>query len=575
MVGRMTATLRADVQVEGAGLATEVHLPDALPAPASLFRTPYGRENYLPDPAALLPAGVALVNQDVRGRFGSTGIFAMGATDIADGGAAVDWAASQPWCDGRVAGRGMSYPGMTQWGMALARPAGLVCAGPMMAPAFWRGMSMREGGALQLALAAHWLPRQAAEAPGVPERIRELLYAGSLEFEQIVVPNPDDPSRWEVSLSRALQHPALAAAPLRSDERFHGVEPFASWWRGLFEPPWPEPWFNDPGPLPTQTVDAPMLVMGGWYDLWSHEATVAFRHIQQTSAPAIARSHRLVMAPFGHGNGWAGELPRPVDAERFLCDLDIRWSLEWLLDQERTLRDMAPVTYWCYGRGWCEAPEWPPPGLTRLRLFLGAGSGELSAGPPTTASRARYLYDPANPVPTRGGRTLGLPAGPCRQDGVTAGARADVVSFDAEVAAGALLVCGEVVAHLFVASSAPCTDFTAKLVDVDPAGVAFGICDGITRTAFRNPGRGGAAMRPGEPVELRVHLGSIAYLLAPGHHLRLDISSSNFPWYDRNPNTDAPEGSSTVSSVAEQEVWTAPAMASFVEFLTSDGGPMS
>ena len=567
---------RTEVAVDGAVLATEVELPPTGgPSPASLFRTPYGRENVFPDPSALPGNGVALVNQDVRGRWGSTGTFALGATDAEDGARAVEWLTRQPWCDGRVAGRGLSYPGLMQWAMALGRPRGLVCIAPMMAPAFWRGMSLREGGALQLALAAHWLTRQAAEAPDVPDHLRAELFAEALEFEQVVVPSTDGSGRWETSLERSLAHHALSGEPLADPRRFRGTEPFASIWRRLFESPDMGNWFTDPGPAAASRVDVPVLVMAGWYDVWSHEATVGFRHLQETSSPGLTEQHRLVVAPYGHGTGWAGELPSPADADRFACDLDIRWSLEWLFDRDRDLRDLAPVTYFCYNAGWRSAVAWPPPEVRPQRWFIDCDVDALS---PTTApglSKATFVYDPSNPVPSRGGRALGLPAGPCRQDGITAGARPDVLSFDSAPLRQDVVITGVVEARLTVTSDAAHTDFTAKLIDVHPDGVAYSICDGICRTRFRD-GRPSRPLSRDLPTEVRIHLGSIAYAVAAGHRLRLDISSSNFPWYDRSPNVDAPEGSVTSADwrPAEQVVWSGPEHMSFID-MTVMSGPNS
>jgi len=564
---------REEVPVDGARLATEVELPavDA-PVPASLFRTPYGRENVFPDPSALPGAGVALVDQDVRGRFGSTGQFALGATDVEDGARAVAWLAEQTWCDGRVAGRGLSYPGLMQWAMALGRPRGLVCIAPMMAPAFWRGMSLREGGALQLALAAHWLPRQAAEAPGLPDSLRAELYAAAFEFEQVVAPAGDGSGRWETSTELSLAHPALTGGRLSDPARFAGVEPFTAMWRRLFEEPDTHSWLTDAGPPVTSSVDVPVLVMAGWYDLWSHDATVGFQHIQRTSSPELARRHRLVIAPCGHGDGWVGDLPRPADAERFSCNLDIRWSLEWFFDRTRDLRDLAPVTYFSYNAGWREAPAWPPPGSAPERWFLGAELRTLGRQAPPAAARTGFVYDPSNPVPSRGGRSLGLPAGPCRQDGITGGARRDVLSFDSEPLSEDVVVAGSVTANLVVSSSAPHTDFTAKLVDVHADGTAYSVCDGICRTRYCE-GRQSAPLRQDEPTAVRIHLGSAAYVVKAGHRLRLDVSSSNFPWYDRSPNVDAPEGG--VSSIdmrpAQQVVWSGPEHHSFVDVAVMSG----
>jgi len=442
----------------------------------------------------------------------------------------------------------------------------------MMAPAFWRGMSLREGGALQLALAAHWLTRQAAEAPDVPDQVRAELFAEALEFEQVVQPTSDGSGRWVTSLARSLTHHALVGEPLSDPRRFRGVEPFATIWGQLFESPDMGNWFTDRGPGADAAVDVPVLIMAGWYDVWSHEASVGFRHLQESSSPALAGQHRLVMAPFGHGTGWAGELPQPADADRFACDLDMRWSLEWLFDRDRGLRDLPPVTYYCYNAGWRDAVAWPPPESRPQRWYIDCDSEALTTTPSPALTKTKFVYDPSNPVPTRGGRALGLPAGPCRQDGITGGARPDVLSFDSAPLRAAVVITGGVFARLMVTSDVPHTDFTAKLMDVHPDGAAFSICDGICRTRFRD-GRPSGPLSWHEPVDIRIHLGSIAYSIPAGHTLRVDISSSNFPWYDRSPNVDTPEGSQTSAQyrLAEQVIWSGPEHTSFIEMTVMTG----
>jgi putative CocE/NonD family hydrolase len=249
--------------------------------------------------------------------------------------------------------------------------------------------------------------------------------------------------------------------------------------------------------------------------------------------------------------------------------------MEWLFNRGRELRDLAPVTYYCYNAGWCDAAAWPPPQARPQRFFLDGDAMALKPTAELPSSRSVFVYDPSNPVPSRGGRTLGLPAGPCRQDGITGGARPDVLSFDSDSLRADLVITGGVFAELLVTSDATHTDFTAKLIDVHPDGSAYSICDGICRTRFRD-GRPSAPLNEHVPTEVRIHLGSTAYVVSAGHRLRLDVSSSNFPWYDRSPNVDAPEGSVGASHYrpARQVVWSGRGHTSFVE-MTVMSGPNS
>src|SRR5207245_667075 len=273
-----------------------------------------------------------------------------------------------------------------------------------------------------------------------------------------------------------------------------GGRAFDRIWASLFAPDaQASNWIDDPGPPQTDVVDVPVLVMGGWYDIWSQDALAAFGHLLRTSPKEIARSHRLVMAPFGHGPGWVGEAPVPPDAMRFDCDLDLRWSVEWLHDRAHQLRDLDPVTFYSYGSGWRGSSRWPPPSAVQLMYFLDSAGGRLSELPLPNTSSASYTFDPHHPVPTRGGFTIGLPAGQCWQDGLDAASRADVLTFTTVPLVHDLDICGPVVARLFIESSAPDTDFTAKLLDVHPDGRALSICDGVVRVSS-------TAARSGAPL---------------------------------------------------------------------------
>lgn len=518
-------------------LHTEVFLPSGQGAwPALLMRTPYGVGDQRGDARRLAGEGFAVVVQDVRGRFGSTGTFDLGASDRDDGSAAVAWVAAQPWCDGRVASRGVSYPAFTQWQALVGRPPALACAAPVMGPAWWRGLDFRRGGAVDLVTAAHWLPRQAAADPGVDADAAVRMFARAFEAEHLVAPG-----EAAFAVEDALDHPALGRDRLREPWPVEGSAAFEALWRRIFD----TPLSGDTGPGPGDGADAPVLAVGGWYDPWVDDAVAAFRHLRRHGSAEARAAHRLVVTPFGHGF----DLPREIDfgPHAWLVGLDAgdRWAAEWLLGRGETLRSLAPVTWFVVGAepgdAWRSADDWPPPGVRVHRLSL-APQGRLAAEAPGAPFGIGFVYDPSRPVPTRGGAGLILPPGPCDQTGLTGGARDDVLSFDRAPLREPLELAGPVEAEIHLSSSAPDTDVTVKLLDVSPDGRAVNICDGILRARWRHGGES-PPLTPGVAEPFRLRLGNVGYRIRSGHRLRVDVSSSNFPRYDRNPNTGAPDGS--------------------------------
>lgn len=520
---------------EGLELTADLYLPEEQgPWPVLLHRTPYG-SMWFAEPAQQLAGDLAVVVQNCRGRFGSDGTYDLGLADGPDGFDTIEWIARQSWCDGRVAGYGYSYSGYTQLRAAAAAPPSLVSIAPLLAGAWWKGFFFRDpGGPINLATAAHWLPRQASTDPTCKEEFRDRILSRAFEFTDVMVDG-------KMSLESALSHRALGRLPLREPWGFEGCELFAGIWRGIFEEPPPLSYFDDPGPPSGETIRHPTLILNGWYDIGAQGSIETFRHISSASP-----HHRLIMAPIGHGETLA-EVDAGDEVWRFGFDVDRRWAREWIFEDSSRLRNLDPVTYFTIGAGeWRSAKLWPPPGVEALRLFFypegSRRGGRLSTKPPRDEVSIGYVYDPRRPVPTRGGMSLGLPAGPCDQSGITGEARPDMISFTGPPLERDLEITGAVEVELFASSDAPDTDFTAKLLDVSPQGKAMSICDGIVRARYRS-GPEPHFLLPGKPDRFRIHLESVSYLVPGRHRLRVDISSSNFPRFDRNANTGAPEGS--------------------------------
>ena len=530
---------------DGVHLATDVRLPDGEgPWPATLFRTPYLRTNeFLPlEPSADLQLAVVL--QDVRGRFGSEGDFDLGARDSDDGTDTIAWIRRQPWCDGRVAMHGVSYAGRTQLQAARRQPEGLVSIAPTRCPAWWRPLTMHEAGALQLSLAAHWLPLQAMEAPGCSDATRRALAQIAVTFDQICdYPAGPPTAQCTLNLERAAQHPGLSRRPFIDRPEYAPLPAFADAWRRLFATPFTESWVTDPGPQPGDAPDCPALILSGWYDCWAQDAVAMAQQLQRRENGRT----KLVMTPFSHAPEPAGELDTGPDARRFDDWAAIAWNREWLFDRSRALRDLAPVTYFVVNANrWCEAPAWPPPGSRAHTLFLQCGpgrdDGSLRDEPAHEERSVSFVYDPRDPMPSLGGAALGLPAGPVEQARWGPQHRGDVCSFTGEPLTEDVDLCGPVEATLFVASDARDTDVVVKVLDVFPDGRVYNICDGIVRARFRRGGGDESLLVPGAVERYRIHCWNIAYRVRAGHRLRVDVTSSSFPKYEPNANTGAPLG---------------------------------
>ncbi len=527
---------------DGRTLRTDVALPPGQgPWPATLLRTPYGRWQEVDRAHALCRDGVAVVLQDVAGRFESEGEFSFMNGDGQDAIDTIDWITAQPWSTGDVAMRGFSYRGFLQWDAALRHPPALRAVAPLLSPWWHRPQRFRApGGPLQLATITHWLPRQAAEVFGIPRPAAKELYARSFEPEQIVVGTRIDPDKLR-------DHMGLSRWELADPWPVQGSAEFEPMWRDIFATPPARMAFEDRGP-DDDVIEVPALVLAGWYDPSCTDAFLQFAHLRRTSPPPVRDHHRMIVLPLGHGDPLT-EFPAGEATFRFGLDPDHDWSVEWLLDDTRALRDLAPVTYFLLGANtWQSAPSWPPPGARPHRLFLDPAGGRLAERPVARPSSAAFDYDPHDPVLSRGGTAFKLPVGPMDQDGLTGGARSDVLSFTAAPVSEALTLTGPVVVELYASSSALDTDFTAKLIDVAPDGRAMSICDGIVRARYRN----GTAAEPLSPEVIeryRIWCGHVAYVLGAGHALRVDISSSNFPSYDRNANTGAPAGTDRLGDV--------------------------
>jgi putative CocE/NonD family hydrolase len=561
---------------DGVRLATDVYLPEGGgPFPVLLERTPYGKHasNHgdvtLADPEPrtkpeiarwFAEAGYAFVLQDCRGRYGSEGVFTKYLDEAEDGVDTLAWLLDQPWCDGRIGTLGLSYGAHVQSALACLNPPGL---GAMFldsggfSSAYHGGA--RQGGAFELKQLT-WARKHALLAP---ETAADPGRKAALEAEAI--------SDW-IGQRWSRGHSPLAAAP--EYERYV----LEQWDNDRLTDFWKRVGIYARGHYDVY-ADVPMVHMSSWYDPYSQTAIDNFTGL----APIKRGPVKLVLGPWTHGQrsvSYAGDVDfgpeAPLDGhigpDYFALRRD--WFDRHLLGCDVLDHLPAPVRIFVMGGGsgrrtadgrldhggrWRDEGEWPlartAPTLLHLR-----GDGTLRPDlPPKDVPPRTYDFDPAHPVPTIGGAIAsGAPlmfAGSYDQRetaelfGATVPGRAladrlDVLVFETPPLPDEVELTGSIVAHLYVSSSAIDTDFTIKLVDVHPPtpdypqGYAMNLAHGILRARFRASFEEPEPMEPGEIYAVAIPTFPTSNLFLAGHRIRIEVSSSNFPHFDVNPNSD-------------------------------------
>ena len=509
---------------DGVGLRANVYRPDGPgPWPTLLTRTPYGKDDPMNsatlDPVAVARRGFMVVVQDTRGRFASDGAWLPLAHERSDGYDSVEWAARLPGSNGRVGMYGGSYCGNTQWMAALERPPSLAAIVPLLTWSEPLDGLLARGGALELGLELRWA-----------------LETGATQLAKLPLSDGDRAARLGVILDEADQLAADGYWQLPTHDaalhRRRGLQGLGT-----------TQLLADPSIAARSRVEharatAPSMNIGGWYDIFVQGTLDNYAAMAARGRPAS-----LVVGPWAHND------PGLSDPTGELC-FGIRSSgiggwvragkdvnelqLDWLrrhagADPSGTDAPDPPVRVFVMGRNqWRDEPAWP---LQRARVqhwLLGAG-GRLHPGPPGSGEPpSEFTYDPSDPVPTVGGQTVmspEFPPGPRDQTAVEA--RDDVLVFTSEPLLEELEVTGRVRLVLHAESSAPSTDFVGRLCDVHLDGRSFNVCDGILRVA--------SGAREGNRYELDLWSTSIVFL--PGHRIRLHVTSSSFPRWDRNLNT--------------------------------------
>ncbi|HEX3803127.1 MAG TPA: CocE/NonD family hydrolase [Solirubrobacteraceae bacterium] len=518
---------------DGVALAADVFRPAGEGRyPALLQRIPYNKEpGWLRDSSVdvlkLVQSGYVVVHQDTRGAGASEGEYRPFVDDRMDGADTVAWAAAQPWSTGDVGMIGISYTAGTQWLAAMETPPQLKAIAPHSFHHDPYLGWLYQGGAFLLGFAIRWSVNYFS--PAVRDQIKER--AGTVDlFSEYVrrLPTSDMPMLQE-------------AAPFYFEWLAHPT--YDAYWRDWS----PSQHFED--------VAVPALITTGWYDALLAGGYTTFVQMKKRGATAAARRPHLNIGPWAH-SWWGADFPERgygerADKEVFdLTGRTARWFDHYLKGIDNGVNSDKPVNLFIMGANqWREEDDWPLPDTQFTNYYLHSGGhastahgdGELSADPPDDEREDVYLYNPFDPVPTIGGQTLlppaRMPANAGPRDQRALDGRPDILFFTTRPLDHDVEVTGPVQLKLFISSSAPDTDFTGKLVDVHPDGRAEILTDGILRVRYRESFSEPKLMEPGEIYEINVDLLATGNLFKVGHRIRLEVSSSSFPRWDRNTNT--------------------------------------
>jgi putative CocE/NonD family hydrolase len=591
--GSFDVLVQRDVMVamrDGVKMATDIYLPakngKQLPerVPAVLERTPYGKSaktlRHASEEIANIYAshGYAVVFQDCRGRGNSQGEYVKYLSDGPDGYDCCAWIVKQAWSNGRIGTQGLSYGAHTEGALACLDAPGLAAMfvdSGGFSNAYQGGI--RQGGAFELKQVT-WAFKAALEAPEI--RIDPVRRA---KLEAI------DIKEWFGRMPWSRGHSPLSLVPEYENYIFD------QWEHGVFDEYWKQVGIYAEGSYDRYS-DVPILWMSSWYDPYPRTVTDNYLALRRRKRSP----QRLIMGPWTHGNndetfagdvdfGPAAQLAGNVAPD--LLTLRLRWFDRWLKGVRNAADEDSPVHIFVMGGGtgrrnsagrmnhggqWRAEKQWPLAATVPTSFYM-HGDGGLSMTPPKGESPPRiYDYDPRHPVPTIGGTvTSGQPvmvggAFDQRESAEFFGSRApfkalaeraDVLVFQTPPLEADIEVTGAIEAELWITSNCPDTDFTIKLIDVYPPnedyphGYAMNLTDGILRCRYRDSWERPASMTPGQVYRIKVAAFPTANLFKRGHRIRLDVSSSNFPHFDLNLNTGAPEGAGPEIRVATNSIF--------------------
>lgn len=543
---------------DGTILRADVYRPSAAGRyPVLLQRTPYNKE-FLPltaltlDPVRAAEAGYVVVVQDVRGRWASDGdVFEPYATEAEDGHDAVEWAAGVPGSNGVVGAYGISYTGLAAWLAAQTAPPSLRALAASQAPGgahrLWRDGALRWGTVVSWSLATI--------GPGALIRAKRR----SPEFAGELLRLVDDIDAFD---ERVLHLPIGSFPPARP-----GDATFLPFFFRALEAGAEAEAAAEASRDPHASVRVPALVLAGWHDAYLAADLRHFRAMRASAATAQARRQtRLVVGPWAHAtfHHVVGDLDFGYRADGIwldlrgdLTELQLRWFDRRLKGLDTGIDEEPPVKIFVQGPNrWRFEDDWPLARAAPTPWHLGP-AGRLSPGKPGAGGGFdSFVYDPRDPCPTRGGGFLmpgTYPAGPVDQGPILS--RPDVLAYTSDPLPEDMEVTGPVSAVLYAATSARDTDWVVKLCDVSPDDHTVNVCDGILRARYRRGLDAPVIVEPDTVERYEIDLWATSWVFRAGHRLRVLVTSSDFPRYDRNPNTGERGVDATSSVPAKQRIF--------------------
>ena len=538
---------------DGVKLSTDVYRPKGVEGqlPTILIRLPYNKATYR---GATMPAtffashGYAVTVQDVRGKFASEGEYHVYQGDMTDWSDTFDWIGKQPWTTGQVGTFGCSYLGEGQIVAAQQRHPRHIAAIAQAAGGnigrvgrrreFWGSV---EGGAFSISINFGWMPVFASTDKGARP-----------------MPNVDLASFFRTL--PVIDMTERAGSP--------------SWdWRNFLERSPDDPWWDRQGYLTADdSVSVAALHVSSWFDM-AQEALEEAEIFRRNGLNDRAKNNQYaIISPTVHcASEVAGSQTKVGDLEvgdarLHYWETYLAWFDRWLKGNEHAIDSLPRMQYYVIGRNeWRRSDRWPVKGMRETAFYLrsdgGAntakGNGRLSLEPPKRERADTFTYDPANPVPSRGGSICctGNPKDvPGSFDQSEIEQRPDVLVYTTDVLRDGLELTGPMRAVVHLSSDARDTDVTVKLTDVFPDGRSMNMQEGITRVRYRDGFAQPRLMEPGQVYEVPVDLHATSWYLPPGHRLRVEISSSNFPRFDRNLNTGGRNYDETTWKVAKNTV---------------------
>jgi uncharacterized protein len=559
---------------DGVSLRADIYRPhDTERHPAILMRGPYSRAHTLEfsflNLIDTITAGYALIVQNIRGTYDSEGVMGLGDVSMAmegkDGYDSVEWIANQNWCDGNVGTAGGSFLGQLQWITARENPPHLKAMAPWISGTGCSEPS-RQNGIVNLGVALNWILGTALEIVDWQKKTGRDV---SKAFEVL--------SRGSVVPEEVYNYLPLKDVP---HFNFEGIKEV--WANRVFNNDREKPEFVEKTRTPYEKVKVPCFHVSGWYDFYPSGTFGHFLSMKEKGGSVLARqSQHVIMGPWLHegpatgksvGDMSFGELGGVQGSQLS------RYCLDFFDKYLRGIEVELPrVRYFVMGRNiWRNAETWPLPQTQWRRYYLhsqgsansAAGNGYLNQEKPVSETPDIYFYDPLKPVPTLGCpgaiTLLRVAAGVQEQSPVEK--RRDVLCYSSSELNDDIEVTGPLKLHLFASTSVRDTDFVAKIVDVYPNGWAFNVTTtGIIRARYRKSLFQPELVTPGEVNEYVINLEATSQLFRRGHRIRIDISSSNFPEFDRNMNTGNQIGEDARGITAQQNIYHDSEYASYID----------